>query len=307
MQDVALLLAGLLCAGLGGELFIRGSVGLARTLRVPAGIIGATVAAFATSSPELAVSISAAYSGTPEIALGDALGSNVVNVGLILGIALCMSAIQAPIRSIRRDFPVAVLAPVVTLGLILDGALSRWDAGLLLVVFAVWLISTIREARRERDSTAEVLSERGRRRVIATCSVGLGLLVLAGHLVVMGAKGIGAVLGVSPFVVGATLVAVGTSLPELATVVISKLRGHEEVGLGAVLGSNVFNSFFIVGVAGLIAPVQVTLSEVGVGLAFGLGLVVACFPTKSGWIGRSRGALLLVGYGCYVFALLSSQ
>jgi cation:H+ antiporter len=135
MNDVVLLLLGVLCAALGGELFVRGVVGVARWARVPAGLIAVTVAAFATSSPELAVAISAAEQGTPSIALGDALGSNIANVALILGIALLFAKIRAPRDSVRREFPLALLAPLLTGVLILDGRLSRLDGVLLLALF----------------------------------------------------------------------------------------------------------------------------------------------------------------------------
>ena len=144
MGDFALLLAGVVCAGIGGELFVRGVVGIAHWARISPGIIGATVAAFATSSPELSVSVSSALAARPEIALGDALGSNVVNVALILGLALVISAIRTPPGSIRRDMPVALLAPVLTGLLFLDGELSHLDGAVLMVVFVAWLAATLR-------------------------------------------------------------------------------------------------------------------------------------------------------------------
>jgi cation:H+ antiporter len=305
-MDWLWLTLGLICAGLGGELFIKGSVGLAKHLRVPAGIIGATVAAFATSSPELSVSVSASLAGVPELALGDALGSNIVNFGVVLGIAIAMGAIRAPRGSVKRDFPMAVFAPLVTALLVLDGQITRFDAAGLLALFAGWLTVTIIEARRERV-TAEIEAERRTAAAVTAFTVGgLAFLVLAGYLVVTGAKGIGAALGLDKFVVGATIVAVGTSLPELATVVVSKLRGHEEVGLGTVLGSNIFNGLFIVGVAAMIHPIPVRVVEVATGIGFGLALVLAAFPPKSGWIARRSGALLLGLYVAYVVAILQA-
>ena len=127
MNDYVALSMGVICAGIGGELFVRGAVGLAHWARISPGIIGATVAALATSSPELSVSINAALAGKPQIALGDALGSNIVNVALILGLALVMSEIQSPRDSVKRDFPVALLIPIITGVLFLDGELSRFD------------------------------------------------------------------------------------------------------------------------------------------------------------------------------------
>jgi cation:H+ antiporter len=297
------LLLGLACAFVGGELFVKGAVGMARRLRVPAGIIGTTVAAFATSSPELSVGVAAALRDSPALALGDSLGSNVVNVGLILGIALIMGAIRAPRRSVKRDFPMALFVPLATVVLVLDGQITRFEAALLLALFAGWLTVMIIKARDERlDGDLE--PKPGTAAVLALSALGLGFLVLAGYLVVMGAKGIGAALGLNEFVVGATIVAVGTSTPELATVVVSKLRGHDEVGLGTVLGSNIFNGLFIVGVAAMIHPIPVQLTAVAIGLGFGFALVLAAFPPKSGVIGRWRGALLLGMYAVYLVAIL---
>ena len=143
MNDYLALTAGVICAGIGGELFVRGAVGLAHWARVSPGIIGATVVAFATSSPELAVAVSSALAGEPQISLGDALGSNVVNVALILGIALTISAIRTLRESVKRDLPVALLVPVITGVLFLDGVLSRIDGWILMGTFIAWLAAVI--------------------------------------------------------------------------------------------------------------------------------------------------------------------
>jgi cation:H+ antiporter len=304
MNDYVVLLVGVAAAAGGGELFVRGAVGLAAWARVPAGLIGVTVAAFATSSPELAVSTSAALEGRPEIGLGDALGSNVVNVGVVLAAALLVSGLRAPLDSVRRDFPVALLAPLLTAALALDGVISRLDGALLLAGFVVWLATVVAEARRRRSAAGEALGEG--RHWLALCFgvAGLALLLAAGRLIVSGAKGIAASYGLDEFVVGATVVALGTSAPELATALVSKLRGHDEVGLGAVLGSNIFNNLWIVGVAAAITPIVVGWRELAVGLAFGLLLVGCTFPARGGAIGRRRGALLLFLYAAYLVTIL---
>jgi cation:H+ antiporter len=304
MTDLLPLLIGLLCAGVGGELFIRGTVGLAKWARIPSGIIAATIAAFATSSPELSVSINAASAGKPQIALGDALGSNVVNVGLILGLALLFGGIQATRDSIRRDFPVALIAPIVLGIMAMDGEVSRLDALLLLGLFVGWLIAATLEAKRQRSAAEETLGEQSHFGALAQAVIGLGLLVLAGRLIVIGAKGIGVRLGMDPFIVGATLVAVGTSIPELATTVISRIRGHEEIGLGTVIGSNIFNGLFIVGVASAIHPITLSWREVASGLLFGILLLASVLPNRHGFIERRRGALLLALYIIYVFIMI---
>jgi cation:H+ antiporter len=305
MRDgILFLLAGLACAGLGGEAFVKGVVGVARWARVPSGIVAVTLAAFATSSPELSVSVNAALEGRPQIGLGDALGSNIVNIGLILGLALLVGAITAPRDSLRRDFPVAVLVPIVTSLLIVDGEISRLDGLLMLAAFVVWLVAVTIEAWRRRSAAEAVLGERHHGLAVLYCAGGFALLVAAGRLIVIGATGVGNALGMDPFVVGATMVAIGTSIPELATTVISRWRGHEEIGLGTVLGSNIFNGFLIVAVCATIYPIAVGWQEVAVGLGFGVLTVLAIYPGRTGLIERRRGVLLLALYAIYLVAIL---
>ncbi len=303
MTALWLLLAGALCAAAGGELFVRGAVGLARWARVAPGIVAATVVAFATSSPELSVSINSALAGNPEVALGDALGSNVVNVALILGLALAVAVIDCPRPRVRRDFSVALLVPAATAGLCLDGTLSRLDGVLMLAVFAVWLLATAREAQRTRSAAAKVLGAQHHWAIVLSCIAGLALLVLAGRLIVLGALGLADGFGIGAFIVGATLVAVGTSVPELATAVVAQLRGHEEISLGAVLGSNIFNGLFIIGTAATIHPIAVAWRDVALALGFGVVALLAAYPEPSGRLGRWRAAPLLGLYVLYVAAI----
>ncbi len=304
MNDYLALTLGVVCAGLGGELFVRGAVGLAHWARISPGIIGATVAAFATSSPELSVSINAAMAGQPQIALGDALGSNVVNVALILALALVISGIQSPRDSVKRDFPVALLIPVVTGLLFLDGQLSRLDGFLMLGMFLVWLAAAAIEARKQRSAAEQILGERRGWLIVLSCVAGLAFLIAAGDLIVAGARGIAVSFGIDEFVIGATIVAVGTSVPELATTVVAKLRGHDEIGLGTILGSNIFNGIFITAIAAIIHPITVPWREVAVTLAFGLVALAFTYPTRQGYIERRRGVLLLVLYAVYLTTLL---
>jgi cation:H+ antiporter len=307
MNNYTTLILGVVCAGIGGEFFVRGAVGLAHWARISPGIIGATVAAFATSSPELSVSINAALAGNPQIALGDALGSNVVNVALILALALVISGIQSPRDSVKRDFPVALLVPVITGVLFLDGTLSRVDGVLMLGMFLAWLVAALIEARKQRSVAEEVLGERRGWLVVLACVAGLALLVAAGNLIVVGAKGIALAFGIDAFIIGATIVAIGTSVPELATTVIAKLRGHDEVGLGTILGSNIYNGICIVAVAAIIHPITVAWREVAVALVCGFVALVCTYPTRQGFIERRRGFLLLVLYVVYLATIMQRQ
>lgn len=303
-SGLLLLLGGIVLAGLGGELFVRGLVGVARWARVAPGIVALTLAAFATSSPELSVSVMAALEGRPQIGLGDALGSNVVNLALIFALSLMAASIQAPRGTVRRDFPVALLVPVLTGLLIIDGTLSRLDGAVMLVLFLAWLGACLFEAGRQRSAAQAVLAERNRTLVVLFVAAGLAMLVGAGRLIVLGGTEVGFALGLDIFVVGAIIVAIGTSVPELATTLVAQLRGHAEIGLGTVLGSNIFNGLFILPLLALIHPVAVDMQEVVATLGFGVLVVALSYPGRSGLIDRRRGILLLALYAAYVVTLL---
>ncbi|GBG14227.1 cation:H+ antiporter [Novimethylophilus kurashikiensis] len=303
-MDFLILLLGIICAAIGGELFVRGVVGIALWARISSGIIAATFAAFATSSPELSVSVTSALAGTPQIALGDALGSNVVNIALILGIALLIAPLKTPKDVLKRDFPVALLVPILLIILAQDGLLSRADGLILLSLFAIWVVIMVLEVRRQRSVAPAILGDNKHGRSVIESLIGLAFLVGSGKLIVSGATAISAYYGIDPFLVGATLVAMGTSAPELATVVISRLRGHDEVGLGTILGSNIFNGLFVVAIAAIINPIAVKWGDVSTGLIFGLITSICLFPLSAGLIERRRGALLLALYAVYISVLL---
>lgn len=303
MSLLALVL-GIAVAAFGGERFVRGTVGLATVARIPAGIVGATVAAFATSSPELSVSVIAALDGDPAIALGDATGSSLVNLGVVLGLTVVLVPVTARWADIRRDLPAAFVATGLLALLAADGRVTRADAGVLLVVFACWLVWAALDARRERSAVGEALGDATARAALVDTGLGLLALVVAGQLVVAGAKGVGELLGWDDFVVGAVLVAVGTSTPELVTALVAVRRGHADVGVGALLGSNVFNGLFIVGTAGLIAPIPVAWDEVSLALGFALLATAAAVPDRGGVLRRGRGFVLLAIYTTYLVMLL---
>ncbi|OGV61773.1 MAG: sodium:calcium antiporter [Lentisphaerae bacterium RIFOXYA12_FULL_48_11] len=300
MNDYITLSSGIVLAGIGGELFVRGVVKLGRWARISPGIVAVTFAAFATSSPEFSVGINAALARAPQISLGDALGSNVVNVGLILGLALVIGGMRATRTEVKRDFPVALIVPVIIGVMTIDGLVSRIDGIILLAIFTGWLIAVVLEARRQRNAAEKVIEEHRHWLSIIFSTVGLGLLILAGRLIVTGATGIAAAWGLGTFVVGAVIVAVGTSVPELATAVIAKIRGHDEIGLGTILGSNIFNCLWIIGIVSIICPIVISFREVAMALSFGIATVILTYPTRNGMISRWRGMVLLVLYIVYV-------
>jgi cation:H+ antiporter len=199
-----------------------------------------------------------------------------------------------------------LLVSVVLGLLLLDGELSRLDGLLLLAGFTAWLLAVIHEARNQRSAAVEVLGEAKPIRAVIEGAVGLALLIAAGKLIVFGATGIAKAFGLSEFLIGATVVAIGTSIPELATAIISRFRGHDEVGLGTILGSNIFNGLFIVGVASTITPIAVPFEAAAPALLVGLAAVVFAYPPRSGVIDRWRGGMLLALYAAYIAAMLQA-
>jgi cation:H+ antiporter len=228
-------------------------------------------------------------------------------VGLVLGVALLFGSMRVAGGVVRRDIAAAIAIPIATAALLADGRLGRPDAIVLLVLFGVWLAASLDAARKERSEVEEVLGEHSPTRAVISSVVGLALLVIAGRLIVSSAKGLGADLGLDAYVVGVVFVAIGTSVPELATAVIARLRGHDEVGLGTILGSNVFNGSLIVPVAALISPMNADWSEIAISLGFGIALVLLVIPPRSRIVGRNRGWLLLAGYASSVVTLLLTQ
>ncbi|MES2467493.1 MAG: calcium/sodium antiporter [Verrucomicrobiota bacterium] len=305
--SILLLLAGVVLAWFGGSLFVDGSVGLARWARWPVAVIGVTVAAFGTSSPELMVAIQAAADGVPEISLGDVVGSNVLNIALVLALVLSWSGMKAEDAGVRRDWACALAVPFVLAAVLWDGWFSRLDALILMGLFALWLTMVVRHARRHRARNVEEVLEAGRAApltIVLRVVGGLALLIAAAQLVVHGGKGVALALGWSPFLVGAVVVAVATGTPELATTIISRIRGHHDVGLGNILGSNIFNALFIAALAALIHPFPVKRPELMPGLIFGVVTTLMIWPGRSGWLGRWRGFVLLACYIAFVFVTL---
>jgi cation:H+ antiporter len=304
--DAGLLAVGAACAGLGGEAFVRGAVRAAAIVGVRPGLIGLTLAAFATSAPELVVGVTAAVEGAPAVALGNVLGANAVNLGIALGVSLLLGPGGLGEGNLNRDVAATLVAALLLGAFMLDGRLTRIEAFLLFAVFAAWLFLVVREERAQRAIIVPMpRSEAGA--AAAYLAGGLALLVVSGETFVAGAKGLAMHLGWDLFIVGATLVAVGTTLPELATSVIAKLRGQDEIGLGTIFGSCIFNTALIVPVTAWIQPPAVPFRDVAVAAAAGAVLVLAALPVRGSRPGRARGLLLLALYAAYVAALLVNR
>ncbi len=307
MTDLVQIVGAVLLAAGGGEVFLKSILGAALHLRVPKMVVATTLAAFATSSPELTVSSVAALAGQPEIGLGDALGSNVVNIALIFGLALLYGAVQTTRQDFGRDYYLALAVPALTFVLVFDGRIEGAEALLLLAVFLAWLVWTVRSALRNRSDAVNVeAGELSAGSSLLLGVLGLGALIAAGRLFVSGATGVAAAFGVDTYVIGVLLVAIGTSLPELVTVILSRLRGHDDVGVGTLVGSNLFNGLAIVGVAGTIHPISVPFAEVALTLACGIVALLLLRPNRAGLITRGRGFMLLALYAGFVWATLRS-
>lgn len=296
----------------GAEALVRGASRLAAALGVSPLVIGLTVVAFGTSAPELAVSAGAALAGQGGIALGNVVGSNIFNVLFILGVSALIAPLVVSADLVRRDVPLMIALSGATVALALDGRLSRLDGALLLAGLAAYVGYLLVAARRERTpaSIAPPERSRGALGVLADGALvlgGLGALVVGARWLVGGAVAFAGALGVSETVVGLTIVAAGTSLPEVVTSVVASVRGARDIAVGNVVGSNLFNLMGVLGLAGVLAPGGVAVAD-GV-LAFDLpvmvAVAVACLPIffTGGAISRGEGAVLLgyyVAYTAYV-------
>lgn len=307
-NDLLAVLGAVALAGIGGELFLKGVLGAAAALRMPKLLVATSLAAFATSSPELTVSSIAALAGAPEIGLGDALGSNVVNIALLFGLALMLGAIRIERRELGRDFALALGLPLLTFWFAADGLISRSEGGGLLVLFTLWMGMLLRAGltAREADTSDATPDTPPAWRSLLLGVAGLAALVAAGRLFVAGATGIATAFGIDAYVVGATVVAIGTSLPELVTVLLARLRGHDDVGVGTLLGSNLFNGMAIVGIAAAIHPITASPMEIAVALGVGMFSLLLLIPGRAGVIGRGRGFMLLAAYGVFVLATVAA-
>jgi len=300
----------------GGEILVRGATALARSLGISPLVIGLTVVAFGTSAPELAVNITATLRGQGSISFGNIVGSNIANIGLVLGIAALVRPLKVQPSVVTREIPIMLGATLLAVLLASDqllggaaGLVSRLDGLVLLAGFAVFLYLTVRSALRDRtDSFLDVATEEGKRlgpeRVAQSVALTLGGLVgvvLGGQWTVTGAVGIATALGVSETIIGLTIVAIGTSLPELAASLIAVRHGQADLAVGNVVGSNVFNLLLVLGPTAMIRPIPVPAGGQGDLLVLvAVSLVLLPVTLTGQRIIRLEGAALLVGYWAYM-------
>ena len=312
-----LFIAGLAVLLVSAELLVRGAVALADRFGVPSLLIGLTVVAYGTSAPELAVAIGAVIDGAPSIAVGTVVGSNINNVLLVLGLPAVLFARALHTTPAARDVALMTGAGVLVLALARDGSLDRADGTVLLVLLVAYVLATYRWARRQ-PARPEALAAHERRTALRPARREAGLaaaLVLAGagglwlgaELLVPAAIDVATALGVPPRVVGLVLVAIGTSLPELATAIVAAARGHADVALGTVVGSNIFRLLGILGVGCLIDPLPIAADVLRFDFWIMIAAAAAHLPDawRAEMVGRKGGVALLGAYGAYVWLTFS--
>lgn len=294
---------------LGGEGLIRGSSGLALRLKISPLVVGLVVAGFGTSSPELVVSLQAALRGQGDIAAGNVIGSNLANVGLVLGLAALLKPVRAAARAVRADAPLQAAASLLLVAVLLDGAVSRGEGALLLSGIVAYTLAALAFARREEPEAAREFAQGLRAsygslwRLGLQTAGGLGLLLLGARLFLSGAVDLARRVGVSEALIGLTLVAVGTSLPEAAASLLATLRGAPDIALGNVLGSNLFNALGILGAAAAASPLEAPGIRGGDLFAvafFSLLAVPVVFTGRT--VSRWEGVGLIVLYLVYLAA-----
>jgi len=314
MTPVTLLMtvAGFVVLFVGGEFLLRGAVGLSRALGLSPLLIGLTVVAAATSMPELVVTLTAGLEALPDVGVGNIVGSNIANILLILGVAALLHPIRTPPSLVVRDAGAMLLATAAFVGFGVTGALTRWHGATMLALLTLYLGFSYWSERRRPDAAAdaaEVPAELGRSalhmpRALLAVLFGAGALVVGSDWLIDGGVTIARAAGVSETVIGTTLVAFGTSLPELAAAIVSALRRHPDVALGNVLGSNIFNLLMVLGTLALIAPVRLAAEVLRFDIwALGAVTLGVVLVMMSRWrVSRLEGGVFLAAYAAYIAA-----
>lgn len=319
-MTILLFLVGLVFLIVGAEVLVRGSSRLAAAIGISPLIIGLTVVAFGTSSPELAVSIKSALADQSSIAVGNIIGSNIFNVLFILGISALVVPLKASQQLVRLDVPLMIALSVLVLVAALDGTIGRWEGGLLVTGLAAYLFYLFYQNSREKGNSDAVLTEPDLLKEVDEevpnrwgvnlflMILGLALLVLGSRWLVNSAVTFAQYLGVSELIIGLTIVAAGTSLPEVVTSVIAAIRGERDIAVGNIVGSNIFNIMAVLGISSLVAPagMEVSASAVQFDIPIMIAVAFAALPIffTGGQISRWEGGLLLGYYFAYTAYLI---
>lgn len=307
------IIVGLIILVLSADRFINGSVATARNLGMSPMMIGLTIVAFGTSAPEMIVSGTAALADASSLAVGNAIGSNIANIALVLGITALVSPIPLKSMILKREFPVLVAATLAITVLFLDNHLGLWDGVAMLVVLAISMYFLTRNNLDAPELTEEVdeVPDTSTPKAVFQLVISLALLLASSKLLVWGASGVARELGVSELIIGLTIVAIGTSLPELAASVASALKGHHDIALGNIIGSNLFNLLAVLPIPALLNPVtlgsEVLMRDYSIMLGLTLFLTAAAYiMMKKGILGRLFGGTLLISYISYLALLYFS-
>ena len=311
------ILAGIALLVWSADRFVDGSSATAKYLGVSPLFIGMVVIGFGTSAPEMIVSALAALDGAPALALGNAYGSNIANIALILGVTAVIAPVAMQSQIVRKEIPILIGVSFLSFGLLYNGELTRFEAAILLLVFAGYLTWAIRSATR---STGDVLGDEMALEIPALSKTmgyvwvvaGLLLLIASSRLLVWGAVGAAEYFGVSDLIIGLTVVAVGTSLPELASSIVAARKGEHDIALGNIIGSNIFNTLVVVGIAGMIAPAPVAndllVRDIPVMLILTSSLIALALRGRNrSEISRGEGVFLMSSFVAYTSWLIYSS
>jgi cation:H+ antiporter len=314
MLSLLAIVVGLAILVVGGELVVRGAARLATSLGISPVVVGLTIVAFGTSSPELAVVIGASLQGSPDVAVGNVVGSNIYNILLVLGIAALIAPLIVQQQLVRFDVPLVIAASVLLWVIVLDGSLSFEEGAVLVALLVVYTVVTVRAGRRERPDIEEEYragvpqgAAASRTRDVLLLLAGLGALVAGAQALVLGASDVARSLGISELVIGLTVVALGTSMPEIVTSTVAVARGQRDLAVGNVVGSNLFNILCVLGIGALLAPngIPVAPAAISFDIPVMVAVAVACLPLlfTGRLIRRWEGALFLfyaVAYTVYL-------
>ncbi len=319
LLNIAEVVAGLALLIWGADRFVHGASASARNLGVPPLLIGLTIVAFATSAPEILVSIVAAVRGEPGLAFGNAIGSNIVNIGLVLGVTAMVRPIELVSATLRREMPALLAVSLLTVSLFLDTFVSQIDGFVMLtglVIVMIWLArlglrSSAEDPLRE-DFEAEIPKDVSMTAAIVWLLVGLGTLLVGANLLVEGSIEIARFLGVSEVVIGITLVALGTSLPELAVSLVSVLKGEHGLAIGNIVGSNIFNMLAVIGVAAAIEPSAIAPTVLSLHMFVMVAFTLVLFAMTYDYDGKSElsrveGFALFAAYMAYISYIINQN
>lgn len=307
------LIVGLAVLILGGELLVRGASRIALSLKISPLVVGLTIVAFGTSAPELLTSIKSALEGSPDIAIGNVVGSNIANLSLILGITALVSPIPVQRNSIRIDWPIAMGSALLLYFFMWDSYLKAYEGIMFLFILVLYTVFIVMKSRKEIKEAKEIVSEKINIANRKQLPINIVLIMLGGaglyfgaDWFLTGAKGFTSYLGVSERVIGLTVVAVGTSLPEMATSVMASIRKQSDVALGNLIGSNIFNVLSILGITSIIKKIEISADIFQSDMIWMLGITFVVLPMMlfRKKIERFEGAILLSVYIGYIVSVL---